>query len=77
MENRMIDPVALGKRLRVLRGIRTRAQVEKETGISQARLGNYEHGARVPNDQAKVVLSNYYGMTVQDLFYTDNNNETS
>ena len=77
MENRMIDPVQIGKRLRVLRGIRTRAQVEKETGISQARLGNYEHGTRVPNDQAKVILSNYYGISVQNLFFADNNNETS
>lgn len=77
MENRMIDPLSLGKRLRLLRGIRTRVQVEKETGISQARLGNYEHGTRIPNDEAKVILSNYYGMTVQELFYTDNDNETS
>ena len=57
MENRMIDPVAVGKKLRLLRGIRTRAEVEKETGISQARLGNYE-------------------VTVQNLFFADNNNET-
>ena len=77
MENRMIDPVRLGRKLRILRGIRTRAEVEKATGISQARLGNYEHGVRVPTDEAKVILSNYYGMTVQELFYTDNNNETS
>ena len=76
MENRMIDPVRLGKRLRILRGIRTRAQVEKETGISQARLGNYEHGVRIPTDEAKVILSNFYGVTVQDLCFSDNNNET-
>ena len=50
MENRMIDPIQLGKKLRLIRGIRTRAQVSRETGLSQARLGNYEHGARVPND---------------------------
>ena len=74
MENRMIDPVAVGKKLRLLRGIRTRAVVEKETGISQARLGNYEHGTRVPNDEAKVILSNFYGVTIQDLFFTDSNN---
>ena len=59
MENRMIDPVTLGKKLRELRGIRTRAVVEKATGISQARLGNYEHGIRIPNDEAKVILSNF------------------
>lgn len=77
MENRMIDPAVIGMRLRILRGIRTRAQVEKETGMSQGRLGNYEHGYRIPTDDAKVLLANYYGVTVQELFFTDNNNETS
>lgn len=77
MENRMIDAVEIGKRLRRLRGILTRKQVQNATGISQGRLGNYEHGTRVPNDEAKVILSNYYGVSIQDLFYTNNNNETS
>ena len=77
MENRMISPAEIGKRLRLLRGIRTRAEVEKATGISQGRLGNYEHGTRVPNDDAKVILSNYYGISVQELFFADSNNETS
>lgn len=77
MENRMIDAVEIGKRLRRLRGIMTRKQVQNATGISQGRLGNYEHGTRVPNDEAKVILSNYYGVSIQDLFYTNNNNETS
>ena len=76
MENRMIDPVEIGKRLRILRGIRTRVEIEKKTGISQARLGNYEHGKRIPNDEAKVILSNFYGVKVQDIFFADNNNET-
>jgi len=77
MENRMITPAEIGKRLRLLRGIRTRKEVEKATGISQGRLGNYEHGSRVPNDEAKVILSNYYGITVQELFYTNSNNGKS
>ena len=76
MENRMPEPKEIGRRLRVLRGIRTRVVVEDETGISQGRLGNYEHGSRIPNDEAKVLLANYYGVTVQELFFTDNNNET-
>ena len=76
MENRMPEPKEIGRRLRVLRGIRTRVVVEDETGISQGRLGNYEHGSRIPNDEAKVLLANYYGVTVQELFFTDNNNAT-
>ena len=74
MENRMISPVKIGMRLRLLRGIRTRAEVSRDTGMSQARLGNYEHGIRVPTDEAKVLLANYYGVSVQDIFFADDNN---
>lgn len=76
MENRIVDPVTVGMRLRILRGIRTRAEVSRDTGLSQARIGNYEHGARIPTDDAKILLANYYGVTVQELFFEDNNNET-
>ena len=76
MENRIIDPVTMGKRLRILRGIETRAKVSRDTGLSQSRLGNYEHGIRMPGDDTKALLANYYGVTVQELFYTNNNNET-
>ena len=76
MENRMIDPAKIGMRLRLLRGIRSRATVARETGMSQSRLGNYEHGVRVPTDDAKVLLANYYGTTVQEIFFADNNNES-
>jgi len=74
-KNKLIDPVTVGKRLRILRGIRTRAEVEKETGMPQTRLGNYEHGYRYPKDDAKVLLANYYGVTVQQLFFEDDNHD--
>ena len=76
MENRIVDPVIVGNRLRGLRGSKKRAQVSRETGLSQARLGNYENGLRVPTDDAKILLANYYGVSVQDLFYTNNNDAT-
>ena len=74
MKNEIIDPVKLGKRLRLLRGIKTRAEMSRETGLSQARIGNYEHGVRIPNDEAKAILANYFHTTVQKLFYTHDNN---
>lgn len=69
MENRMVDPVTIGRRLTMLRGKRSRSKAAREIGISVSRLGNYEYGKRVPNDEAKVLLANYYGVTVQELFY--------
>lgn len=70
MENRIIDPVRIGERLRLLRGVRSIAAVSKATGMSQARIGNYERGLRMPTDDAKVLLANYYGTSVQKIFFT-------
>ena len=61
----------IGKRLRELRGIRTRRGVAGETGLGYSALSNYENGVRIPNDRAKEVLARYYGLTVGDLFYGD------
>ncbi len=70
MENRIVDPVRIGDRLRALRGTRSIAVVSKATGLSQARIGNYEHGIRVPTDEAKVLLANFYCTSVQKIFFT-------
>ena len=67
---------AIGKRLRELRGIRTRTGVAKETGIGYSAIANYETGKRIPNDHAKIILASYYGLSVQELFYaSDYHNE--
>lgn len=64
-----MSPEEIGKRLRVLRGDRTMMTVCNATGITQSALSNYENGIRVPRDATKVVLANYYGVSVESLFY--------
>ena len=61
----------LGLRLRMLRGDRTLSEVSDATGIGISALGNYELGLRMPRDEAKLALANYYGMSVGELFYPD------
>lgn len=63
----------IGKKLRELRGIRTKRGAAREMGIGESALGNYEHGKRIPNDRAKEKLARYYGLTVGELFFTDKN----
>lgn len=67
----MMDAVAIGRELKRLRGNRTIQDVSDATGISPSTLGMYEIGARVPRDNNKIVLADYYGMTVQALFYPE------
>lgn len=66
-----MDAVAIGRKLKQLRGARTIQDIADATGISASAIGMYEIGERVPRDQNKITLARYFGTTVQDLFYAD------
>lgn len=61
----------IGKRLRELRGYTPRRVVAEELGISERALVGYENGERIPRDEIKIKLSDYYGEPIQRLFYCD------
>lgn len=63
----------IGRRLTELRGNKTRREVADETGISYSALSNFECGLRIPSDPCKITLAKYYGVSVEELFYVDNN----
>lgn len=63
------DAVEIGKRLVKVRGIRTRIGVAKETGIPVTTLQGIENGKRVPSPDNMIILANYYGTSVQHLFF--------
>lgn len=65
----MIGADIIGMRLRNLRGDKSREEVSIATGIGVSALANYECGLRVPRDEAKFVLANYYNVSVDDLFF--------
>lgn len=51
------------------RGERSREEVAAAIGISVSAVAMYETGARVPRDEIKVRIADYYGKTVQELFF--------
>jgi len=61
--------IKIGKRLVLLRGVRTRTGVARELGISYGSLCNYENGLRIPPDDVKIRIAGYYGKTVQEIFF--------
>ena len=71
MNNIVIDPVAIGQRLRVLRGNKPLEQVAKDTGISRSALNMYELGERMPRDIKKIILAEYFGKSVEEIFFSD------
>lgn len=69
MENRLVDPVEAGKRIRDLRGDIPRSVVARKIGVAYSSLEYYERGKRTPPDETKVKLADYYGRSVQEIFF--------
>ena len=59
----------LGRRLRDLRGTIPRAEVAKAIGVSLSALTMYENGQRVPRDQIKVRIAEYFNKSVGEIFF--------
>lgn len=55
--------------LRQLRGDTPREQVAAACGISLSALAMYETGARMPRDEVKLALAQYYGKSVGEIFF--------
>lgn len=61
----------IASKLRELRGDRSREEVAIAVGVTASAISMYECGARVPHDTIKVRLANYFGSSVQDIFYAE------
>ena len=61
--------MSTGEKLKELRGAKTQAAAAKDIGITKSALAMYERNERVPRDEAKVMIANYYGVSIQDLFF--------
>ena len=67
--------VSYGKRLLDLRGNRSRSEVAKAVNIATSTLSMYELEHRIPRDPIKIKLAQYYGVTVQEIFFNENCHE--
>ena len=56
------------KELRLAKG-KTIAEAAKDMGITPSALGNYESNIRVPRDNIKIALADYYKKPIQKIFY--------
>lgn len=57
------------ERLRSLRGSQTQEEVAKSLGITRSSWAMYERGERVPRDEVKIRIAEYFGKTVQEIFF--------
>lgn len=71
-----VSNAIIGERLRRLRGDRPREEVAEATGVSVSAIQMYENGARVPRDETKKKIADYYNTTVGALFFEEEPHET-
>ena len=58
-----------GKILRELRGMNTQEEIAKDLGITKSSWAMYERDERVPRDEIKVRIADYFNKPIQELFY--------
>lgn len=60
----------IANRLIELRGSKTQEEVSSSIGISRTALSMYENGERIPRDEIKMRIAQYYNKSVQSIFFT-------
>lgn len=61
--------MSTGAKLKELRGNKTQQEAAEGIGIMKSALAMYERDERVPRDEVKVRIANYYGVSVMFLFF--------
>ena len=61
--------MTVAERLIKDRGNKKREEVAAAIGVSLSAITMYENGERVPRDETKIKLAEYYNKTVQELFF--------
>lgn len=64
--------MSIGTKLRALRAEKKKSQQQAadDLKITKSALAMYERGDRIPRDEIKVRIAEYYGETVQSLFFS-------
>lgn len=65
----MPDKARIGEKLRALRGDKSREEIALAIGVTAQAICNYETGIRIPSDDIKCKLANFFGTSVQDIFF--------
>jgi len=64
-----MDRQKIASRLRDLRGAKSREEVAIACNVTASAISMYETGARVPSDDVKLRLAEYFRKSVQEIFF--------
>lgn len=66
-----MDAKKIAERLIALRGNRTQAEVARAIGVSPSAYSMYETGERIPRDEIKKRIAEYFRRSVTTIFFVD------
>lgn len=61
--------MSTGAKLRQLRGDKTQLEAATGIGITKSALAMYERDERIPRDEVKKRIADYYGVSILFLFF--------
>lgn len=64
-----MDKEQIASRLKSLRGEKSQQEVAQAIGVTPMAVSLYESGERIPRDEIKVKIAEYYGTTVDAIFF--------
>ncbi len=69
--------MTIGEKLRALREERslTLDEVAQDLELTRQAIYNYESDTRIPRDEIKIKLCQYYGVGVENIFFDQKSNE--
>ena len=67
-----MDRKAMAEKLKTLRkgSGKTQAEMAKILNISNSAYNQYEQGLKVPRDDVKIRIAEYFNQTVQSIFFS-------
>ena len=73
-----MDAVQIGNRIRALREKQNKSldAVAGELGISQSAISMYETGNRIPRDEIKIRIAEYFAVPVESIFFPEEQHES-
>ncbi len=57
------------EKLKALRGDKSQDQIAAEIGITKSSWAMYERGQRIPRDEIKIKIAQYFKRSVEDIFF--------
>lgn len=67
--DKVVKAREIGRRLIAIRGDIPRDELANAIGVSISAVSMYENGERIPRDDIKIRIANFFGRSVQEIFF--------